>query len=61
PAVGFVFDRTVGGRVKRGEPIVWVHSDDPAKTRESLERLRRAITIGDTAPEEKPLVVDRVG
>ncbi len=61
PAVGFVFDKTVGGRVTRGEPIVWVHSDDPAKTRESLERLRRAITIGTAAPEEKPLVVERVG
>jgi thymidine phosphorylase len=56
-----VFEKTVGDRVKRGEPVVWVHSDDAAKTSEALERLRRAIAFGPTAPASKPLVIERVG
>jgi pyrimidine-nucleoside phosphorylase len=60
PAVGFVFEKNVGDRVAKGEPMVWIHSDDAARTKEVTERLRRAIAVGDAAPANVPLVIERV-
>ncbi len=61
PAVGFVFEKTVGDRVTKGEPIVWIHSDDAARTKEAVERLGRAITYADAAVEPQSLIVEKVG
>jgi pyrimidine-nucleoside phosphorylase len=61
PAVGFVFEKNVGDRVTKGEPMVWIHSDDAARTKEAGERLRRAIQVADAAPKSVPLVMERVG
>jgi pyrimidine-nucleoside phosphorylase len=61
PAVGFVFERTVGEWVGAQDAIVWVHSDEPARAREALARLERAITLGPHRPPAQPVVLERVG
>jgi len=61
PAVGFYFERTVGERVSAQDAIVWVHSDDPARAREAVQRLERAITVQAGMPERAPLLIERVG
>jgi thymidine phosphorylase len=61
PAVGFVFARNVGDRVKASETIAWVHAHDEASAARAIERLTRAVSVGDGAVEEVPLVLERVG
>jgi thymidine phosphorylase len=61
PAVGFVFARNVGDAVREGEPLVWVHAADDASAADALARLGAAITVGDAAPADAPLLLGRVG
>jgi thymidine phosphorylase len=61
PAVGFVFERNVGDRVSAGDAIAWVHARDEASAARAIERLTRAVEVGDRAVEEVPLVLERVG
>nr|MBK7069171.1 thymidine phosphorylase [Deltaproteobacteria bacterium] len=61
PSVGFVFEHNVGDRVKAGETIAWVHARDEASAERAIERLTRAVSVGDGAVEEVPLVLERVG
>ncbi len=61
PAVGFVFDHNVGDRVKGGDAIAWVHARDAASAERAVERLTRAVSVGDGVVEEVPLVLERVG
>ena len=60
PAVGFVFDHNVGDRVKGGDAIAWVHARDAASAERAIERLSRAVSVGDGVVEEVPLVLERV-
>ena len=61
PAVGFVFERNVGDKVSVGEAIAWVHARDEASTARAIERLTRAVSVGEGSAEEVPLVLERVG
>jgi pyrimidine-nucleoside phosphorylase len=61
PAVGFVFEHNVGDRVKGGDAIAWVHARDAASAARAVERLTRAVSVGDGVVEEVPLVLERVG
>jgi thymidine phosphorylase len=60
PAVGFVFERTVGDQVRAGDVIAWVHSDDRSRAAEAIRRVQAAITVQDQAPAAQPLVIERV-
>ncbi|MBL8605619.1 MAG: thymidine phosphorylase [Myxococcales bacterium] len=61
PAVGFVFERNVGDRVAVGDVLVTLHVQHQAQADEALARLAEAITVGDTAPAEVPLLLERIG
>ena len=61
PSVGFVFDHNVGDRVKSGDVIAWAHASDAASAERAVERLTRAVRVGDGVVEEVPLVLERVG
>jgi pyrimidine-nucleoside phosphorylase len=61
PAVGFVFERSVGDAVREGEAVVWVHAADESSAADALARLGAAITVGDDAPADAPLLIGRVG
>lgn len=61
PAVGFVFERSVGSSVAPGDTIAVVHARDEKGAEAACERLARAVTIGDMAPPEVPLLYERIG
>lgn len=54
--VGYVFEKKLGDHVEAGDTIAMVHANDEHKKRESVDRLVRAITIGDVA-EGKPELI----
>lgn len=61
PAVGFVFERNVGSPVAAGETVALVHARDKKSAEAAVARLMGAITVGDVAPAEVPLLHERVG
>ncbi|MBI5512787.1 MAG: thymidine phosphorylase [Deltaproteobacteria bacterium] len=61
PSVGFVFARTVGDRVEPGDTLATLHVRSDEDLAVARERLGRAFTYGDRAPEPVPLVLERVG
>jgi pyrimidine-nucleoside phosphorylase/thymidine phosphorylase len=61
PAVGFVFEHNVGDRLAAGDAIAWVHARDAASADRAIERLTRAVQLGDGEVAPVPLVLERVG
>ncbi len=58
PAVGLVAHRKAGDRVRGGQPLATLHvarAEDAALSA-WVERCRDAFTIGDAAPEPRPLI-----
>jgi thymidine phosphorylase len=50
-----------GARVRAGEPLITLHTDTPERFTRARESLEGAYAIGDAAPPERPLIIDRVG
>ena len=52
-----------GARVRGGEPLFTLHSDDPARFARAEEALAEAVAIApdDSRPDLPPLVIERVG
>jgi thymidine phosphorylase len=49
----------VGEQVTAGQPLLELHTDDPARIERALEALEGAIGV-DTDDEPLPLVLDRI-
>ena len=49
-----------GVRVRAGEPLITLHTDTPERFTRARETLAGAYTIGEAAPPERPLIIDRV-
>jgi thymidine phosphorylase len=49
-----------GMRVRRGQPLITLHTDTPERFVRAHQALATAYQIGDTAPREQPLILDRV-
>ena len=49
-----------GARVRAGEPLITLHTDTPERFVRAREALAGAYTIGEAAPSERPLIIDRV-
>ncbi|MET0405662.1 MAG: thymidine phosphorylase [Cystobacter sp.] len=60
PAVGFTLLRKVGEPVKKGEPLVRIHYNDPAPVEDVRARLLAAYSWGPQAPESRPLILERL-
>ncbi|TPE53014.1 thymidine phosphorylase [Amaricoccus solimangrovi] len=60
PAVGFDMLEGLGLAVEPGTPLARVHAATEAGLAAASARVRAAYEIGETAPEELPLVVERV-
>jgi len=58
PAVGVVLEPAgkVGGKVRAGEPLLWVHAATAAALAAALDRLARAYRFSDTAVAAPPVV-----
>ncbi|WP_210480530.1 thymidine phosphorylase [Naasia sp. SYSU D00948] len=50
-----------GDRVEAGQPLFTLHADEAARIPRALDALNGAWSIGDTPPEPRPLIVDRIG
>jgi thymidine phosphorylase len=59
PAVGIVFARKDGDRVRTGEPIAIVHANDRGKGEACAQRVAAAVTIADTF-RRLPLILERL-
>ncbi|MBW8766431.1 MAG: thymidine phosphorylase [Geodermatophilales bacterium] len=58
-AAGVVWTAGVGERVVEGQPLLELHTDDPARIPRALEALEGAIGV-DGEDEPLPLILDRV-
>jgi pyrimidine-nucleoside phosphorylase len=61
PTVGIVLKKKPRDGVVAGEELAEIHYRDPARLSGAIDRLRKAITIGDLAPRETPLIIDVIG
>ncbi|HEY6686492.1 MAG TPA: thymidine phosphorylase [Propionibacteriaceae bacterium] len=50
-----------GARVRAGEPLITLHTDTPERFTRAREALEGAYAIGEAAPPERPLIIERVG
>ena len=59
-AVGLVFHKKRGAPVQSGESLLTIHYNDDKNLDDVHERLKAAISIGNTEPEQPPLILDRL-
>ena len=50
----------VGAEVRAGSPLCIVHAASDAAADTAIDLVRRAIRIGDRAPGDRPVIVDRI-
>ena len=50
-----------GDAVRRGQPLLTLHTDEPARFERARAALADGIDVGAQAPEPTPLLLDRVG
>ena len=60
PAVGLTEIAPVGAEVGPDRPLAIVHAADQAAAHEAVRALNEAVTVGDEAPPERPVIVDRI-
>jgi thymidine phosphorylase len=61
PSVGLTDMIDVGAPVRAGSPLCMVHAAGEAAADEAIAILRAAISIGDEAPRQRPVIMERVG
>ena len=61
PAVGVAGLVPVGEPVAAGQPLAWLHANDPAGLPEARALLAGAFTVGDILVPPPPLIADRIG
>ena len=61
PSAGVVCRVKPGEPVTEGAVLLELHVDDPARLDRARDALDGAYEIGDHAPPERPLVLDRIG
>ncbi len=61
PAVGFHLVAVPGDEVDAGAPLIAIHARSSADVTAIRPMLADALTIGDTRPSPRPLIIDRLG
>jgi thymidine phosphorylase len=59
-SVGLTEMIDVGAAVRAGNPLCIVHAASDAAADEAIALVRRAIRIGDAAPADRPIIMDRI-
>jgi thymidine phosphorylase len=59
-AAGVVLHRKPGDRVRAGDSLYELRTDEPDRLPAALSLAREAVVVADTAPARPPLVIDRV-
>jgi pyrimidine-nucleoside phosphorylase len=60
PAVGFVFEKKVGDKVSRGEPLLQMHINDLSRRADIERRVLAAYGFGAEKPAARPLVIETI-
>lgn len=60
-AAGVVSLKKPGDKVRRGDPVLELHADEPERFAAALEALSEAIEIDETKPAPQPVVIKRIG
>ncbi|HEX9525581.1 MAG TPA: thymidine phosphorylase, partial [Reyranella sp.] len=50
----------VGAPIRAGSPLCIVHAASDGAADSAIDMIRRAIRIGDSAPVDRPVVLERV-
>ena len=58
---GVRLHRVAGEPVRAGEPLFTLHTETPQRLPAALAELDGAWSVGETAPEQLPLLIDRIG
>ena len=61
PGAGLRIHRRPGEPVAAGETLFTLYTEEPARLAPALAELDGAYAIADTAPQTRPLIVDRIG
>jgi len=61
PSVGFSGLASLGEEMDKGEPMVLIHAATEAAAEAAEAAVRAAYVLGDSAPDEPPLIHERVG
>jgi thymidine phosphorylase len=59
-SAGVVILKKPGDEIERGEPVLELHADDPARFESATESLAGAIGIGPEKPESRPMILERI-
>jgi pyrimidine-nucleoside phosphorylase len=59
-SAGFVFHKKIGDQVKKGEPILTIHSNKPESVGPARDRLSRAIVIDDKKVEKPSMIIHMI-
>jgi thymidine phosphorylase len=60
-SAGVVLHREPGDRVRAGDPLYELRTDEPGRLPAARTLAEEAVVIADAAPARPPLVIDRVG
>jgi pyrimidine-nucleoside phosphorylase len=60
PAAGLLLRKRAGDAVRAGEVLAELHAASEARLEAGEARLRAALAIGEAAPPERPLVLERI-
>jgi thymidine phosphorylase len=60
PGAGVVLHAKPGMRIRAGRPLITLHTDTPERFARARDALQGGYAIGDTAPEKRPLILDRI-
>lgn len=58
PAVGVTLKAKRGEKVSKGQPLAVLHHNEKGAIDEALSALSKAFVLGDTPPEDRPLIID---
>jgi pyrimidine-nucleoside phosphorylase len=61
PAAGLLLRKRVGDEVKAGEALAELHAASEARLDAGEARIRASVAIGETAPQPRTLVLERIG
>jgi thymidine phosphorylase len=57
---GIELHAQVGEAVQAGQPLMTLHTDEPARFERALESLAGAVSIGSSNPSARKIVLDRI-
>lgn len=60
-AAGIIWTAGVGEHVTAGQPLFELHTDTPERFERAREALAGAVTVGESASPQRPVVLERIG